>query len=95
MSSPSSALLVSLAAFHARLWLGGLLAAVLVPVSLIAALLDWIAGRGPESGHYARVRREAAMLDRRLVHLERRANQSGAPVSVRESAPARRARESA
>lgn len=90
MPSPSSALLVSLAAFHTRLWLGGLLAATLVPVSLVAALLDWAAGRGPEAGHYARVRREAAMLDRRLVHLERRATQSDAPDSVRESAPARR-----
>ena len=92
--SPRSNLLVSLATFHARLWLGGLSLVLIIPVSLAAAGLDFAAGRGPESGHYARVHRDAARLDAWLKGLGGPGRQppvpGGAPVSVRESAPERR-----
>lgn len=89
MSSPRSALLVSLVTFQSRLWLGGLVAAALVPLSLVAAALDWAAGHGPESGHYARVRREASSFDAWLGRLEPSGQPSGVPVSVRVTAPDR------
>ena len=90
MPSPRSALLVSLVSFQARLWMGGLVSAALVPLSLLAAALDWAAGRGPDDGHYARVRREASVLDGWLGRLEDRPAQSaGVPAVVRETASER------
>jgi hypothetical protein len=87
MPSPRSALLVSLVSFQSRLWMGGLVSAALVPLSLLAAALDWVAGRGPEDGHYARVRREASALDGWLGRLEDRpAQPPGVPAVVRETA---------
>ncbi|HEX8386498.1 MAG TPA: hypothetical protein VF576_09955 [Rubricoccaceae bacterium] len=95
MPSPRSALLVSLFTFQSRLWLGGLVAAALVPLSILAAALDWVAGRGPESGHYARVRREASAVDTWLGRLENPDQPPDAPVVVRDSAPDRAGRASA
>ena len=95
MPSNRSALLASLVTFQGRLWVGGLVAATLVPLSILAAALDWVAGRGPESGHYARVRREASVFDAWIGRLEAPAQRSGVPVSpgapgpVRERTPAR------
>ena len=93
--SPRSSLLVSLATFHARLWLGGLSLVLIIPLSLAAAVLDFAAGHGPDDGHYARVHRDAARLDAWLKRLGGPGRQPPAPgvapVSVRESVPERRA----
>lgn len=61
--SDRSDLLSTLLTFHVRLWLGGLLLAVLVPVSLIAAALNFLKGEGPDVGAYAAVHARAARLD--------------------------------
>ena len=104
MSSRSD-LAASLAAFHVRLWLGGLFMAALVPVSLGAAALNFVSGVGPEAGPYGHVHRRAVAFDRWLRELAMpavrpvgqrpEAPDSGAPGVVRESAPERRAPTSA
>lgn len=64
--SDRSDLLSTLLAFHVRLWLGGLLLAVLVPVSLVAAALNFLRGEGPDVGAYAAVHARAARLDAQI-----------------------------
>ena len=61
--SPRSDLLASLVTFHVRLWLGGLFLALLVPVSLVAAALNFLAGTGPEDGPYGSIHRRAVAFD--------------------------------
>lgn len=61
--SPRSDLLASLVAFHVRLWLGSLFLAMLVPVSLVAAALNFVAGEGPETGPYGSIHRRAVAVD--------------------------------
>ena len=92
--SPRSDLLASLVTFHVRLWLGGLILAALVPVSLGAALLNFLSGTGPKDGPYGHVHRRAEALDAWLKSVGREPRQSPAE-TVRESASAPRARTSA
>ncbi len=89
MSSRSD-LIGSLLTFHVRLWLGGLFLAALVPVSLIAALLNFVAGQGPEDGPYGHVHSRAVSFDGWLKTVGTSHGQPPAP-SVRDSAPPRRA----
>lgn len=88
--SPRSDLLTSLLTFHVRLWLAGLFIAALVPVSLVAAALNFLAGQGPEDGPYGHVHRRAVSFDAWLKTVGKAAPQPPAP-SVRDSAPPRRA----
>ena len=68
--SDRSDLLSALIAFHVRLWLGGLLTVVVVPVSLAAAALNFVRGLGPETGPYAAVHDRAARLDDQIRTLQ-------------------------
>ena len=97
--SDRSDLLSSLVTFHVRLWLGGLVLAVLVPVSLGAALLNLVGGHGPESGPYGDVHHRAKALDAWLKRIgetpPRRTDYRADEPDVRDSASARRVGESA
>ncbi len=88
MSSRSD-LVASLLTFHVRLWLGGLFIAALVPVSLVAALLNFVTGQGPEEGPYGQIHSRAVAFDAWLKTVGRAPDQPPAP-SVRDSAPPRR-----
>lgn len=76
--SDRSDLVSTLIAFHVRLWLGGLLLAVLVPVSLVAAALNFVRGLGPDVGPYADVHARAARLDARIRSLDAKPRQRDA-----------------
>lgn len=90
--SDRSDLLSTLLAFHVRLWLGGLLLAILVPVSLVAAALNFVRGLGPDAGPYAAVHDHAARLDAQIRGLERAPRE---PRQRDETAAGRRPRMSA
>ncbi len=80
--SDRSDLLSTLLAFHVRLWLGGLLLAVLVPVSLVAAALNFVRGLGPAAGPYAAVHDRAARLDAQIRGMEHRPRQRDADAAA-------------
>ena len=93
MSSRSD-LIESLLTFHVRLWLGGLFIAALVPVSLVAALLNFLAGQGPADGPYGHIHRRAASFDA-WIKAVGRTPEPPQPPAVRERASEPRARTSA
>lgn len=68
--SDRSDLVSTLITFHVRLWLGGVLLAVLVPVSFVAAALNFLKGQGPDVGAYATVHARAARLDAQIRGLD-------------------------
>lgn len=90
MSSRSD-LIESLLTFHVRLWLGGLFLAALVPVSLVAALLNFFSGQGPDDGPYGHIHRRAASFDGWIKTVGKTRDAQPPAPSVRESAPPPRA----
>ena len=70
MTDARSETLHDLAAFVARSWLAGLLAAVFVPVALAAAGADLLVGCGRRDGHLRRVLEASASLQRALYPRE-------------------------
>ncbi len=86
-------LLSDLLAFHVRLWAGGLFLTALVPVSIVAALLNLIQGVGPGGGPYATVHENARSFEAWLRDAGRsRASEADAPPSGAADPPRQRVR---